>query len=145
MRAYLAKGVMLAFSAVLVTGCSGPSISLSGAELNVLPCEDRSPVNAADLGDSTRATCDLAGVEMVFPDGYALVAPQIMASSAEAPGDATSEPVSTYTYSILNLGVYGLVAARGRNDGSASEWWGTRDGLEKAATIYGVQAPTIWK
>jgi hypothetical protein len=118
-----------------------PSISLSNDEAELPACEDRSPLSVEELDDVSRVTCDHVGGDVVFSDGVVVQAPSVLSSRSRSFGQGDQEP--EFTYTLWNIGVYGIAAARARNDKTQSEWWGTPVALEKLSVLYGEDAPTI--
>jgi hypothetical protein len=98
----------------------------SPAEVTLPRCVDRDPIMVSDLADRPRATCDPTGIDLVFPDGYHM--------KIEPPLDSRSESswangVYGPTYSTLNVGIYGVCAAKRVGDNSKSWWWGRAEAV----------------
>jgi hypothetical protein len=127
----------LLFVAAIVlalVGCTDNSINFAPGDLDLPPCVERSPVPVEDLGVNRRATCDLAGVEIVFPDGHSEVAPAqgvTTTSGSNLPAE----------YTLDNLGVYGVVAVLSPGNGDPILWWGTVDGVAMVKRLVGPDGP----
>lgn len=126
------RGVFCAVIAlVIATGVAGcgyqapRGISLNSSERTLPSCEQTDPVPVAELNGTSHARCDLAGVEIEFPDGFRLSAPGILDHATG--GGGAEYPV----HSLSNLGVYGVVAALTTGKPLHTEWWGTEDGITK--------------
>ena len=114
--------VLLAAPLLLLSGCLGPaadSIVLTPAEVDLAPCAPGDPVPVDAL--TVAAECDLAGHDILYPDGHIEVAPEIAGNQQTIADDDA--------WSLCNLGTHGLVAGH-RHAGGETEWWGTRRGIE---------------
>lgn len=118
-----------------LTACSGPSISLSPSETELPACAVRD-ISVADLGTSPRAVCDLAGSTVVFPDGFRVVVGRVLDFGSKSTGNSD-------TYSLSNLGVYGVVAMQTTPDGNKTRWWGTVKGVEMQKRALNGRGPVI--
>ncbi len=77
-------------------------------------------VQAFELADQGPTPCDLAGFDLMFPDGFSVIVPEV---------GGASEVSSTYSdvvYTVHNLGPDGTVAQLVSASGATS--WGTDAG-----------------
>lgn len=120
-----------------LSGCTEPNgLALSPSEIDVPPCNQTEPVHVADVAKSARATCDLAGTPMVFPDGMTVTAPDVGGRNSYS--ERYSSTSHSDTYSLSNLGVYGIVAAQTTPDPKHTQWWGTKEGVKKEQQAFGM-------
>ncbi|RZU65451.1 hypothetical protein EV379_1785 [Microterricola gilva] len=88
-----------------------------------------------EIGETDRATCDLAGTTIVFPDGFEVVAPALGGRTATA--ERHRDGSESDTYSLANLGIYGIVAAQTAADPKHTDWWGIAEGISKEKLAFG--------
>jgi hypothetical protein len=86
------------------------------------------------------ATCDLADFDIVFPDGTMLEVPEIGGTGSIY--SIKSHKVSD-TYTLINLGTYGVVAIETTADGKSSQWWGKPVGVAKVKAQYHNKGPVV--
>jgi len=72
---------------------------------------------------------------MVFPDGMRVAAPDMGGRTSY--GERYSSTSVSDTYSLANLGVYGIVASRTTPDHKHTDWWGTKEGIKKIQNAFG--------
>jgi hypothetical protein len=132
----------LAVTAALVlvlAGCASRApgvVRLSPSESQLSACKlGTSAIKVTDLGASDRASCDIAGQEVEFPDGTTLTAPVVGGSSGQQVSTG-AKGVEGDQLTLTNLGVYGVVATSRTPSGRVS-WWGTSTGIgmEKDADL----------
>lgn len=82
-------------------------------------------------------TCDMAGTTILFIDGYKMIAPTV-GSSTSASGNGHDD-----THLLFNFGTLGLVAAQRSATSTATQWWGTSEGLERYWAAFGKVAPSL--
>jgi len=104
-------------------------MSFSPEEVSLQPCEDSPPVDLGSISAET-ATCDIDGLEIVFPNGYSMKAPA-MAGVGESWTSSAPE-----RYYAENLGTYGIAAAVRDAHGDVS-WSGNSSAIEKRQEIFG--------
>lgn len=113
--------------------------SFSPAETTLPRCADRDPIAVSDLADQPRATCDPAGIELIFPDGHRMtVGPPLDLPSESSSANGVDGP----TYSTVNFGIYGVCAAKRAGDNTRSWWWGRAEAI-KFCQQDGGDAPTV--
>jgi len=109
-----------------LTGCGyhpPGGLTLKPSESTLPKCSTADPVPVEDLGKKPRATCDLVGTPIVFPDGKTVRVPEVLGQTAS--GALPDQAV----LSLSNLGVYGVVASLTQADPVRTRWWGTKDGI----------------
>jgi hypothetical protein len=84
------------------------------------PCLELTTVLVEDLASTPE--CDIKGASLTYPDGMV----QPMGEHADS-GELVSGE-SRYKYVFVNLGNYGVVAARSTPDCAELEVWGTPEG-----------------
>jgi len=121
-------GVMAMF---VLSGCS-PHLSLTQEEGMLEPCVDITEVvDLVSVSRNTRPTCDVGGLEMVFPDGYSMTAPAIGHTAESLNSNAPGE------YHAVNVGVYGIAAAV-RNEQGEVTWFGNESAVERRHAALGI-------
>lgn len=113
---------MLCVSLPLVS-CAG-GVSFSPAETDLQLCTEEGPYDLLTLSQDDRPSCDIAGAQLVFPDGFEITAPE-MAGSGES-----SITTSPNQYFATNFAIYGIVAAVREGDGQIT-WFGNADAVQK--------------
>jgi len=103
-----------------LTGClrSAPIVHPGPDVWDVPPCADRSDLRVEDLAVAAKAKCDHAGIVFEWPDGYQQAAPEIGVSHGSA------DSFETPTYTLINMGAWGIVAAVTDPEGTHTDWWG---------------------
>ena len=127
--------VGLAILVFVLVGCSSPGLVLN-AEESVLticaPGHDPIPVETLDM--QKKASCNLAGVDLVFPDGTHLTVPEGGVASGSS---TTYSPAAQKTYMFYNVGIYGFVAGVGDPGCEVSQSWGSTVGKAKVREAFG--------
>ena len=124
-----------------LTGCASEGIQISDADRALPKCAGITNVTVESLDDTDEATCDLDGIELTFPDGFQRATPQIGNSAASGSAVNNPEVDEMVTYSLWNIGIDGVVAARTNFDGSQTEWWGAVQGISRVQQAFGDPAP----
>jgi hypothetical protein len=113
-------------------GCIGPSLKIAPGTLDLPRCPPSlEPYPVADLGKESRAACDLVGSQILFPDGYTVVATE-GGTSRSASGNGHDD-----THTIFNFGKFGLVAGETAPHANHTDWWGTKEGLRRYWAAFG--------
>lgn len=135
--------VVVVFSLVLffVTGCYPPGVKITDEDRAVPKCSAVESVTVESLDDGDEPVCDLDGIDVVFPDGFARAAPELGTSGASGSSVSDPEVDEVITYSLWNVGIDGVVAARTNFDGTETEWWGTVQGIERVRQAFGDPRP----
>ena len=137
LRAVVVLTLVLSF----VTGCYPAGISITDEDRAVPECSAVKSVTVESLDDADEAVCDLDGIDVIFPDGFARAAPQLGTSGGSGSSVSDPEVDEVITYSLWNVGLDGVVAARTNFDGSQTEWWGTVQGISRVQQAFGDPAP----
>ena len=127
--------VWLAFLAFMLVGCSSPGLVLTPKEGDIPLCapgHDPIPVETLDMQKKT--SCNLAGVDLVFPDGTHLTVPEGGVASGSS---TTYAPAAQKTYMFYNVGIYGFVAGVGDPGCEVSQSWGSTVGKAKVREAFG--------
>lgn len=122
-------------------GCAGEGIPLTPEDTALPACEGVDRVTVETLADRVPEVCDLGNVTLEFPDGFTTLAPFIGSSAAS--GSAVTPPNIPITYSMWNIGIDGVVAARTQPGGSSTEWWGSPQGIKRVQDAFGTEVPSI--
>jgi hypothetical protein len=127
----MARRAVLSSVALLVVMALGGSrpqgVSLSDREADVPPCQGvQEPLPVSALADAAESACDLAGVRVVFSDGFEFLAPKVLHTEGTTIATGGSEK----DYAYFNLGVYGVVASYREGD-HPRKWWGSKVGVTK--------------
>ncbi len=118
---------------VALTACSGQHfLILSAKESDIPVCTDLSPRQVEDLDTDDRATCDITGADLLFPDGTTLT----LDGAAGAYQSFGTTGSSDY-YSWTDVGVYGYVAAQVSPHCDSRKYWGSREGVDRVRRAFG--------
>jgi hypothetical protein len=128
----LAALILASAMMISLAGCA-PSqthgVRLSPDETQLPKCAASTKTNVEDLGLRPRASCDLDGTNIQFPDGTEVTAPPVGGSTGHQSFVGESGTASS-KLGLINLGVYGIVAIEKKIGGEKVEW-GTKEGLKK--------------
>ncbi len=126
---------------VLLNGCSPRGVDIPPEARDIRSCEPRSePYRVEEIGNSDRAVCDLAGMMIVFPDGFEMAAPALGVTRGRSTWKGNDNAPA---YHVFNFGAFGLVAGKLSADGERSEWWGTEEGLRRYHAVRGTDVPPM--
>jgi hypothetical protein len=131
--------VMIGAMVLSIPGCGKSGVHFEPGDLDLAKCTTTEPVKVEALDDTPRAQCDLAGVDIVFPDGATVSAPEMGSVRSRSSGPAGIVPTQT----LFNLGIYGIVAAQTSAKTKQTEWWGTPEGIQKEQAATGTYVPLI--
>ena len=135
-------GIVISLVAVIaLVGCSPQGIDISPEDRALQPCVGIDSVTVEELAALAPVDCDWSEVTVVYPDGFTKVAPSIGVTSGSSSGDIDLD--ESVTYSMWNLGLDGVIAARTAPRGATTEWWGSARGIERVQEVEGVDIPPI--
>ena len=126
--------VGLAILAFLLVGCTNSGLVLNAEEsvmTNCAPGHDPIPVETLDT--QKKASCKLAGVDLVFPDGTVLTVDEGAASGSST----TYAPGAQKKYIFYSVGIYGFVAGVGETGCQVGQSWGSTVGKAKVREAFG--------
>lgn len=123
-----------------IPGCGKSGVHFEPGDLDLAKCTSTEPVKVETLDDEPRAQCDLEGVEIVFPDGATVLAPEMGGVGSASSGPSGIVP---NTQTLFNLGIYGIVAAQTSAKKHQTEWWGTQEGIKKQQAATGSDVPLM--
>lgn len=132
----------LAVSLSACTPLSGSGIRQDGFELplnggDIPRCVTSEPILATDLANLAN-NCDRAQATLVFPDGQEALIPSYGSSYSTVTVGGPDGSRGTYT--VMNHGTSGVIAAL-RTPDDQSTWWGPRDSLVTYWESQGREAP----
>jgi hypothetical protein len=137
--------MVIGFLVCLLAGCAAglfrfqDGYSPPDGSRELQPCATVETIRAADLSDAV-IDCDREGWSVVFPDGGKA---DISAYGHTSSSSQTDRDLRTSgTYSTVNVGTAGVIAAHRKPDGTA-EWWGPADLLEDWWAQMGREAPRL--
>ncbi len=125
----------------IITGCTGQYLQMPQGASDISLCPASATLYPVrDIGKHSMAQCDLAGDILVLPDKYEIIAPpqnvneQIAGPSSIDPGPGIP---TKDTFSLINLGRYGLVIGEYSPKTRTTHWWGTAAGLSLYWNAFG--------
>jgi hypothetical protein len=131
-----------------VAGCTGPSLAVPPGSTDIAMCAPRStPYPVTDIGKHAKAPCDIAKQMIVFPNGFVVEAPEQgdnegIGGQGIPAGQKAGVPIDN-SYSLLNLGTYGIVAGELDHKTGKSLWWGTKAGLKLYWASFGKKVDKV--
>lgn len=131
--------------ATTLTACTSGGLVVPPSSTHISACPPRAtPYAVTNIGKTVHARCDIAGELLIFPDGYEVRAPtqglneSVGGASQYGPKKNLPNP---NTYSLINLGTYGVVVGEWDVATGKSLWWGTKRGLNLYWAAFGTKAP----
>lgn len=91
------------------------------------------PIPVETLDTQKKASCKLAGVDLVFPDGTVLTVDEGAASGSTM----KSAKGGQKRYTFYSVGIYGFVAGFGETGCQVSQSWGSAAGKAKVREAFG--------
>jgi hypothetical protein len=135
MRRSLLAVVVMAF---VLTGCSHGAIILTPEEGDIPKCAlGQDPIPVEKLDTNKKATCMLADVDLVFPDGTHLNVNEGAASGSRTDGPQGNETI----YTFYSVGEFGFVAGVGKTGCRETHEWGSAEARVKVREAFGKDWP----
>jgi hypothetical protein len=123
--------VILAF---VLTGCSSQALVLTPEESAIPDCAlGGDPISVTTLNTEQKASCKLADVDLVFPDGTHLTVDKGAASGSTTKGPENSQKI----YTFYSVGIYGFVAGFGKTGCRGSHEWGSTAAQARVREAFG--------
>jgi len=132
----LVKLLIAAGLVLPLAGCSGHGLVLSARDGDIPACElGHDPIPVESLNTQRKATCKLADVSLLFPDGALVYIDRYAYSGAASSAGAEGKPGKAHTY--YSVGVYGYVVAESNADCGHVRIWGSREGRARVIAAFG--------